>query len=43
MGIKEISIPESITFLDHWLYELRRIYDVTDNNKKEDWLTHKKS
>ena len=27
MGIKHIQIPDHTTFLYHWVYELKRIYD----------------
>jgi len=27
MGLKCVDIPEYISFLYHWVYELKRIYD----------------
>ena len=42
MSVQEVKIPPYVTFLDHWLYELRRIYDVVDSNNPLDWLTEKK-
>jgi len=39
MGLKHEEIPEYITFLEHWVYELRRIYEGTDDNDPKFWLT----
>jgi len=27
MGLKSVHVPEYVTFLYHWVYELKRIYD----------------
>jgi len=40
--MKQLEIPSHVNYLDHWLYELRRIYDDIDENKPSDWLTNKK-
>jgi len=30
--MKQLEIPLCVGYLDHWLYELRRIYDDIDEN-----------
>ena len=42
MKIRESKIPKDINYLDHWLYEMRRIYDEVDDNNEEDWSNKKK-
>ena len=37
MKLQSIQIPQAVNFLDHWLYELRRIYDETDEANAKDW------
>jgi len=40
MKVKNDSgIPSYVSYLDHWLYELRRIYDDIDENDPNTWLT----
>ena len=43
MKVRSVQIPQDINFLDHWLYELRRIYDDTNNSRKADWTLKKKN
>ena len=40
MKIKASTIPSSITFLDHWLYELRRIYSDLKPDCEKDWTSN---
>ena len=37
MKLLSLYIPESIEFVDHWLYELRKIYEETDDENPKDW------
>jgi len=30
MKMRQFQIPHDILYLDHWLYEMRRIYDEVD-------------
>ena len=43
MGIKHIQIPDHTTFLYHWVYELKRIYDEANDDDPQFWITSKKN
>ena len=42
MIVKEEEIPEYVNTLDHWLYELRRIYDDIDESNPDHWISKQK-
>jgi len=43
MGLKHVYIPEYVTFLYHWIYELKRIYDDAKDDDPKFWLTSNKN
>ena len=42
MKLQYSKIPKHIIFLGEWLYDIRKIYDVTDENIEEHWHENKK-
>ena len=40
---KEVEEKPIYDYLDHWLYELRRIYDDTKDDNPYDWVVQKKN
>ena len=42
MKLQYSKIPNHIIFLGEWLYQFRKIYDLTDENREEDWSEERK-
>jgi len=43
MKLKEHHVSDYVKFLDHWVYELKRIYEGHSDSEVEFWLTSKKN
>jgi len=43
MGLINHSFSDYLKFLDHWVYELKRIYEGHSDNETKFWLSSKKN